>query len=44
LTEKHKVKAYPTGILFDANGEEIARYVGYQSVKQTTAFLKKVKK
>lgn len=44
LTEKHKVKAYPTGILFDANGEEIARYVGYQSVKQTTAFLQKAKK
>lgn len=44
LTEKHKVKAYPTGILFDANGEEIARYVGYQGVKETTAFLKKAKK
>jgi thioredoxin-related protein len=43
LTEKHKVKAYPTGILFDANGQEIARYVGYQSVKETTAFLKKGK-
>ena len=44
LTEKHKVKAYPTGVLLDANGEEIARYVGYQSVKETTAFLRKGKK
>jgi len=44
LTEKHKVKAYPTGILLDADGNEIARYVGYQSVKETTAFLKKGKK
>src|SRR5262249_27711247 len=43
LTEKHAVNAYPTGILLDANGREIARYVGYQSVKETTAFLKKRK-
>lgn len=41
LTEKHAVKAYPTGILLDPDGREIARYVGYQSVKETTAFLKK---
>ena len=44
LTEKHKVNAYPTGILLDATGHEIARYVGYQSVKETTAFLKKAKR
>ena len=44
LTEKHAVKAYPTGILFDADGKEIARYTGYQSVKLTTAFLQKAKK
>ncbi|MFT3878732.1 MAG: thioredoxin family protein [Gemmatales bacterium] len=44
LTEKHKVKAYPTGILLDTDGNEIARYVGYQGVKETTAFLKKGKK
>ena len=44
LTEKHAVKAYPTGILFDADGKEVARYVGYQSVKMTTEFLKKAKK
>lgn len=43
LTEEHKVKAYPTGILFDVDGKELARYVGYQSVKDMTAFFKKVK-
>lgn len=43
LTERHAVNAYPTGILLDADGREIARYVGYQSVKETTAFLKKRK-
>jgi hypothetical protein len=43
LTEKHAVNAYPTGILLDADGREIARYVGYQSVKETTAFLEKRK-
>jgi thiol-disulfide isomerase/thioredoxin len=43
LTEKHKVTGYPTGILFDATGNEVARYVGYQSVKDTTAFFRKVK-
>jgi hypothetical protein len=40
LTEKHAVNAYPTGILLDADGREIARYVGYQTVKETTAFLR----
>jgi thioredoxin-related protein len=44
LTEKHKVKGYPTGILFDAAGNEIARYSGYQSVKEMTTFFQKVKK
>lgn len=43
LREKHKVAAYPTGILFDAAGQEITRFVGYQSVKQMSAFLKKGK-
>lgn len=42
LVEKHKVKGYPTGILLDADGNEIARYSGYQSVKQTAAFLKRI--
>ena len=44
LTEKHAVKGYPTGILFDVDGKEIARYSGYTSVKDTTAFLRKAKK
>ena len=44
LTEKHAVKAYPTGVLFDADGKEVARYVGYQGVKQMTAFFQKAKK
>ncbi len=43
LAEKHAVKGYPTGILVDGEGKEIARYVGYQSVKQTAAFLKETK-
>jgi murein DD-endopeptidase MepM/ murein hydrolase activator NlpD/thiol-disulfide isomerase/thioredoxin len=43
LTEKYKVKGYPTGILFNKAGNEIARYVGYQSVKEMTAFFKKLK-
>ncbi len=44
LTQKHQVKAYPTGILFDAEGKELARYVGYQSVKETTQFLGKLRR
>lgn len=44
LTEKHKVKGYPTGIMLDAEGKEIARYTGYQSVKEMTAFFKRIKK
>ena len=43
LTEKLNVKGYPTGILFSADGKEVARYVGYQSVKQMSDFLKKAK-
>jgi hypothetical protein len=41
LTARHAVKAYPTGILLDADGREVGRYVGYQCVKETAAFLKK---
>jgi thioredoxin-related protein len=41
LVEKHQVTGYPTGILFSSTGEEIARYSGYNSVKQVTAFFKK---
>lgn len=44
LAEKFAVKGYPTGILLDGEGKEVARYVGYQSVKQTTAFLGQAEK
>ena len=44
LVEKHKVKGYPTGILIDAAGNEVARYSGYQSVKEMTGFFQKIKK
>ncbi|WP_186767435.1 thioredoxin family protein [Blastopirellula retiformator] len=38
LADKLKVTGYPTGILLDPSGEETARYTGYRSVKQMTAF------
>ncbi|MEZ5162964.1 MAG: thioredoxin family protein [Fimbriimonadaceae bacterium] len=41
LTEKFNVGAYPTMILLDENGKEIGREVGYRSVNQMVAFLKK---
>ena len=44
LVEKYAVKGYPTGILFDAQGKEVARYVGYRSVKEMAAFFPKAKK
>jgi endonuclease/exonuclease/phosphatase family metal-dependent hydrolase len=44
LVEKYAVKAYPTGVLLSGDGKEITRYVGYQNVKATTAFLAKGKK
>jgi hypothetical protein len=34
------VKGYPTGLLITAEGTESARFIGYQNVKQMTAFLK----
>ena len=40
LAEKHAVKGYPTGIILNGEGKEIARYMGYQNVKQTATFLK----
>ncbi len=40
LTRLHKVGAYPTIILLDADGAEIRRLVGYQGVAAMTAFLK----
>lgn len=39
LKELHKVAGFPTGILFDPQGKEVARFSGYQSVKDLTAFL-----
>jgi thioredoxin-related protein len=38
LVKKYAVEAYPTLILLDAEGKELRRAVGYQSVKQMTAF------
>jgi thiol-disulfide isomerase/thioredoxin len=44
LTEKYKVTGYPTGVMLDATGKEIARTSGYQSVKELSAFFGKHKK
>lgn len=44
LVEKHQVKGYPTGVLINSEGKEITRFVGYQSVKATSAFLAKGRK
>ena len=44
LTKKYKVEGYPTGILFGADGEEVARFSGYRSVKETATFFGKLKK
>jgi thiol-disulfide isomerase/thioredoxin len=40
LVERYTVKGYPTGLLITAEGTESARFIGYQNVKQMTAFLK----
>ena len=39
LAAEWKVKEAPTGILLDPNGNEVARYTGYQSVEAFRAFL-----
>lgn len=44
LVKKYKVEAYPTGVLLDAAGKEISRFVGYRGVKAMTEELKKLKK
>ncbi|WIO73771.1 thioredoxin family protein [Porticoccaceae bacterium LTM1] len=44
LIEKYSVEAYPTGILFSAEGKEIARFVGYQSVAEMKAFFQQAAK
>lgn len=38
LAKKYSVNAYPTGILFDANGKELKRFEGYKSVREMTKF------
>jgi thiol-disulfide isomerase/thioredoxin len=43
LKARHKVVGFPTGILFDPQGKEVARFTGYQSVKQMTAFFEQVR-
>ena len=40
LIERYAVKAYPTGLMIAGDGTESDRFVGYQTVKQMTAFLK----
>ncbi len=44
LVKKYKVEAYPTGVLLDATGKEVSRFVGYRGVKAMTDELKKLKK
>lgn len=41
LANKHKINAYPTIIAFDANGNEINRYVGFMDAMQFQEWLKK---
>jgi len=39
LKEAHGVEGFPTGILLAGDGREIARFRGYQGVRETAAFL-----
>lgn len=41
LVKRHRVTAYPTLILFDEEGHEIRRAVGYRGVQEMVEFLKK---
>jgi thiol-disulfide isomerase/thioredoxin len=43
LKDKYEVTAFPTGILLDTDGHEIARFKGYLSVKEMVAFLAKAR-
>ena len=43
LKEAKKVSAFPTGILYDAAGEEVARFTGYRTVKQMVDFFAKAR-
>lgn len=42
--ERYEVTAFPTGILFDSEGEEVARFTGYQSGTRMVAFFGKAAK
>jgi hypothetical protein len=44
LVKSCGVEGYPTGILFGADGSEVARFSGYRGVKETTEFFRKLKK
>jgi len=39
LKERHGVSGFPTGILFDPDGTEIARFTGYQTGARMVTFL-----
>jgi thiol-disulfide isomerase/thioredoxin len=41
LCEQLGVEGFPAGVLFDGSGEEVARFSGYRSVAQMTAFFGK---
>lgn len=40
LLEKYGVEAFPTGVMFGADGTEVSRFVGYQNVEMMSKFLK----
>jgi thiol-disulfide isomerase/thioredoxin len=44
LKEKYLVDSFPTGILFDFEGREIARFTGYGGVREMQAFFGKAKR
>ncbi len=41
LAERFRVEGYPTIVVLDAGGRELARAVGYQSSKELLALLRK---
>jgi len=44
LCERFGAEIFPAGVLFDGTGEEVARFRGYRSVRQMTAFFEKAKR
>jgi thiol-disulfide isomerase/thioredoxin len=44
LKERYKVDSFPTGILFDENGKEIGRFIGYSGVREMQALFSKAKR